>query len=219
MEGRGVAGVGDGDFGGGKSGFGAEKSHFGRVRVEDIRTRGHYTGRENFRQTHFGCEVRRAAVLTRNSRHAGRETQTTFEPNPMMQNELSLNYLAILAATVSTFLLGGLWYSPLMFGAAWMQEVGVNPEAPGEKEKLGRIMGVSFVLELIMAFNLAAFMGAKSTWMFGAAAGAAAGFGWVALSLGVTYLFERRSLRLFFINAGYHGVAFTIMGAILGAWH
>ncbi len=137
----------------------------------------------------------------------------------MMHHELSFNYLAILAATVSTFLLGGLWYSPLMFGAAWLKEVGVNPEAPGEKEKLGRIMGVSFVLELIMAFNLAAFIGAKSTWVFGMAAGAAAGFGWVALALGVTYLFERRSLRLFFINAGYQGVAFTIMGAILGAWH
>lgn len=136
-----------------------------------------------------------------------------------MPTEISFNYLAILAATVSTFLLGGLWYSPLMFGPAWMKEIGVNPEAPGEKEKLGLIMGGSFVLELIMAFNLAAFMGAKATWTSGLFAGAAAGFGWVALAFGVTYLFERKSLRLFFINAGYHGVAFTIMGAILGAWH
>ncbi|MCX6953408.1 MAG: DUF1761 domain-containing protein, partial [Verrucomicrobia bacterium] len=94
-----------------------------------------------------------------------------------------------------------------------------DPEAPGEKEKLGRIMGVSFTLELIMAFNLAAFIGAKGTLAFGLFAGAAAGFGWVALAMGVTYLFERKSLRLFFINAGYHGVAFTVMGAILGAWH
>jgi hypothetical protein len=37
--------------------------------------------------------------------------------------------------------------------------------------------------------------------------------------MGVTYLFENKSLRLFLINAGYHGVAFTIMGTILGAWH
>ena len=136
-----------------------------------------------------------------------------------MPTDLSFNYLAILAATVSTFLLGGLWYSPLLFGAAWMKETGLNPEAPGEKEKLGRIMGLSFGLELIMAFNLAAFIVPKATWTLGLGAGAAAGFGWVALALGVTYLFERKSLRLFFINAGYHGVAFTIMGAILGAWH
>ena len=59
----------------------------------------------------------------------------------------------------------------------------------------------------------------KNSLAFGAFAGAAAGFGWVALSIGVTYLFERKSLRLFFINAGYHAVALTLMGAILGAWH
>ena len=47
----------------------------------------------------------------------------------------------------------------------------------------------------------------------------AAGFGWVALSFGVTYLFERKPLSLFLIKAGYHGVALTLMGAILGVWH
>lgn len=133
-------------------------------------------------------------------------------------SDVPLNYLAILAATVSTFLLGGLWYSPVLFGRAWMKEIGVDPEALGEKEKFGLIMGVSFVLELIMAINLALFIGARGTLAFGLLAGAAAGFGWVALAFGVTYLFERKSLRLFFINAGYHAVAFTTMGAILGAW-
>ncbi len=136
-----------------------------------------------------------------------------------MPDQMSFNYLAILVATVSTFLLGGLWYSPVMFGRAWMQEIGVNPAALGAKGNFGLILGVSFVLEFFMAFNLAAFLGPKATLAFGTFAGAAAGFGWVALSFGVTYLFERKSLCLFFINAGYHGVAFTLMGAILGAWH
>lgn len=136
-----------------------------------------------------------------------------------MPAELSLNYLAILAATVSTFLLGGLWYSPLLFGPAWMKEMGFTADELKARGDVGRIMGLSFVLELIMAGNLAAFLGAKATLAFGLFAGAAAGFGWVALAFGVTYLFERKSLRLFFINAGYHAVAFTGMGAILGAWH
>lgn len=135
-----------------------------------------------------------------------------------MPAEISFNYLAILVATVSTFLLGGLWYSPALFGKAWMQEMGFTEEALKAKGDVGRIMGVSFVLELIMAFNLAAFIGAKASLSFGLLAGAAAGFGWVALAFGVTYLFERKSLRLFFINAGYHAIAFALMGAILGAW-
>jgi hypothetical protein len=136
-----------------------------------------------------------------------------------MPDQMSFNYLAILAATISTFLLGGLWYSPALFGRAWMQEMGITSEACKNGGGMGRIMGLSFLLELIMATNLAAFIGAKASLAFGLFAGAAAGFGWVAAAFGVTYLFERKSLRLFFINAGYQGVAFTIMGAILGVWH
>lgn len=135
-----------------------------------------------------------------------------------MPETVTFNYLAILVATISTFLLGGLWYSPVLFQRPWMEEMGLSPEACQDKGNVGRIMGIAFVLELIMAFNLAAFIGPKASFSFGLFAGAAAGFGWVALSFGVTYLFERRSFRFFAINAGYHGLAFAIMGGILGAW-
>ena len=136
-----------------------------------------------------------------------------------MPDTISFNYVAILAAAVSTFLLGGIWYAPGVFGRGWMHECGFTEESLKRMGGMGRIFAGSFVLALIMAFNLAAFLGAKATLSFGLFAGAAAGFGWVALAFGVTYLFERRSLKLFFINAGYHAVAFTLMGAILGAWH
>lgn len=136
-----------------------------------------------------------------------------------MPENITINFLAVLAATVSTFLLGGIWYAPGVFGRAWMRECGFTEESLKQKGGMGRIFGGSFVLALVMALNLAAFLGDKATLGFGVFAGAAAGFGWVALAFGITYLFERRSLRLFFINAGYHAVAFTMMGAILGAWH
>lgn len=136
-----------------------------------------------------------------------------------MPDQASFNYLAILTAAVSTFLLGGLWYSPLLFLKPWMRELGITEQTAKQGQgNIARIMGISFVLELIMAFNLAAFIGPKASFGFGLAAGAAAGFGWVALAFGVTYLFENKSLRFFLINAGYHGVAFTIMGGIIGAW-
>ena len=48
--------------------------------------------------------------------------------------------------------------------------------------------------------------------------GGLAGFGWVAASMGTTYAFERKPLRLFMIDAGYHGVTYVVMGAILGVW-
>lgn len=128
-----------------------------------------------------------------------------------------LNYLAILVAALSAFLLGSIWYAPFLFGNIWMKENNFTEEQL--KTGFARIMTTSFVLELLMAFNLAAFIGAEADITFGMAAGFAAGFGWVALGMGVTYLFDRRSFRIWAINAGYHAVAFTIMGAILGAWH
>ena len=49
-------------------------------------------------------------------------------------------------------------------------------------------------------------------------AGALTGLGWVALAIGINYLYERKSFRIWLINAGYMAVGFTIMGAIIGAW-
>jgi hypothetical protein len=38
------------------------------------------------------------------------------------------------------------------------------------------------------------------------------------MALGITCLFERRPPRQWLIDAGYHVVALTAMGAVLGAW-
>jgi hypothetical protein len=81
------------------------------------------------------------------------------------------------------------------------------------------MFGGSFVLCLIMAANLAAFLGGPDTTVaWGAAAGALAGGGWVACGIGVVALFERRPAAYTFINGGYWTVALTMMGAIVGAW-
>lgn len=127
----------------------------------------------------------------------------------------TLNFLAILVAALSSFAIGGLWYSPILFGKAWMAENGLTEQdAP---KNMGMIFGATFVLSLIIAFNLAAFIG-EATFAFGLLAGALAGIGWVAAAIGILYLFEQKSMRLFLINAGYHAVTFTVMGGILGLW-
>ncbi|GAA4302130.1 hypothetical protein GCM10023183_13750 [Nibribacter koreensis] len=128
----------------------------------------------------------------------------------------NLNWLAIAAAALSTFLLGGLWYSPLLFANAWMHANKFDPENMG-KPNMALIFGLAFVLSFFMALNLALFIGAGDT-AFGATAGFMAGFGWVALGIGVISLFERKPLAYVLINGGYMTVAFTVMGAILGAW-
>ena len=130
----------------------------------------------------------------------------------------SLNWLAVIAASLATFILGGIWYSPLMFGRAWMEVAKITEEMM-KNSNPAVTYGGAFVLTLISAINLGMFLGPQSTLSFGITAGAATGIGWVATSFGVVYLFEQRPRLHWFINASYMVVAFIIMGAILGAWH
>lgn len=130
---------------------------------------------------------------------------------------MELNYLAVIVAAVSTFLIGGLWYSPAVFGKAWMKENGFKEEDM-KNSNMVKIFGLAFLLAFISAINLAMFLGPESDPVMGAVWGFAAGFGWVATFVGTHYLFERKSFRLFLINAGYSVVALTVMGVILAAW-
>ena len=54
--------------------------------------------------------------------------------------------------------------------------------------------------------------------LFGGA-GFSAGLCWVGAAYGINYLFERRPLGLWAINAGYHTLQFTLFGLIVGLMH
>jgi hypothetical protein len=112
--------------------------------------------------------------------------------------------------------IGGLWYGPL-FGKIWMRLSGHQPGAPGNNST-ALTFGLTPVLNLIIATSLALFIGGGN-WQFGLFAGLAAGLTFVAMALGVIYLFESRPLGLWLVNAGYQVVVFTVMGTIIGAWH
>lgn len=135
-----------------------------------------------------------------------------------MENSFqTLNWIAVIATTFLSFIIGSMWYSPILFGKQWQIEAGVSDEKL-KNGNMGVIFGGAFILIFISMFNLAMFLGPKADITFGLIAGFLTGFGWVATSIGVLYLFERRSLKLFFINAGYHIISFTISGAIIGIW-
>jgi hypothetical protein len=129
----------------------------------------------------------------------------------------SLNIWAILVAAVSAFLIGGLWYSPFLFGNLWKRANGFRADEP--PAATGKIFGISFALSLVMAFNLAMFLNdAKTNLAWGVTAGFLAGFGWVAMGIAIVSLFERRPWSYVFVNGGYLTVALVTMGAILGGW-
>jgi len=127
---------------------------------------------------------------------------------------MPFSILAVVAAAVSAFVIGGVWYSPLAFGRLWQKQVGLSDEQVASH--IVRTFVVSGLASVVMALNLAAFIGPEPGVGFATAAGAAAGIGWVAPALGMTYAFARRSLGLWAINAGYHAVSFTVMGVLIG---
>ena len=129
----------------------------------------------------------------------------------------AINWFAVGVSALSAFLIGGVWYSPILFAKPWMALNGLS-EADLQGGGAIKIFGGAFVLQLVIATNLAFFLGADAGVAWGATAGGLAGVGWVSASLGTTYLFERKPAKLLAINAGYHVVTYLVMGAILGAW-
>jgi hypothetical protein len=125
-----------------------------------------------------------------------------------------INWIAVFAAAVACFILGGIWYSKALFGKAWQREAGLTDAQVASGNK-ARIFGLTFVLALLAAWNFANFLGPRPSLMFGTAVGFSAGLLWVASSFGINYLFERRSLKLFLINGGYHTLQFTVIGLVL----
>ena len=130
---------------------------------------------------------------------------------------VSINPWAVLVAALSTFVIGGVWYSPILFARQWMAAASLTAQEV-ESGNMAKILGGALVLELVMAANLAAFLSGPPNVVWGMIAGALVGLGWVSLALGVIYLFEHRPFKLWLINSGYQLVSFVVMGAILGAW-
>jgi len=134
----------------------------------------------------------------------------------------NINFLAVIAATFSTFVVGWLWYGPL-FGKAWVDAIDMT-EQELQQGNMAKIFGLAFIFELIMAFNLAMFLtgspeaAAQVNAGMGAFYGFLTGFGWIFFALAVNSLYEQKSWKYIFVNGGYWSVAFTIMGLIIGAW-
>ena len=127
----------------------------------------------------------------------------------------AVNWLAVIAAAVSMFVIGGLWYGPL-FAKPWQKAAGVSDEQM-KTANMPVIFGVAFVLSLLMAANLAFFVNGLplgTTILYALAAG----LGWAAFGLSTVALFERRPLSYHLINGGYLTLSFIVMGLILGLW-
>lgn len=159
-----------------------------------------------------------------------------------------VNPWAYVVATLIVLPVGFVWYNPKVFGTIWMREAGVSPDAPKTANMLKifgltllfALMAAS-VLQSIVIHEMgvlslvggpmleaqakpsyAAFMAdyghAYRTFKHGALHGSLTGLFLALPIIGTSALFEKKSAKYIWINAGYWIVCFTLMGGILCAW-
>jgi surface polysaccharide O-acyltransferase-like enzyme len=135
----------------------------------------------------------------------------------------AVNYLAVLVTGVLIFMLGGLWYSPVMFTKRWIALQGktmdqMKMEASTANMPLMYLQAL--VTSLLIAYVMAAIVPrfAPGNWMAGLHIAFFCWLGFAGATSYVSYLFSGRSKQLWLIDSGYNLVSFLIAGAILAVW-
>jgi len=134
-------------------------------------------------------------------------------------HQLHFNQIALVVAAVAMWLLGAVWYSPVLFAKPWIEIIG---RKSGEKPK-GLVTGMvgSLIGDWILAFVLAHITGWSGADTF--AMGAFVGFiVWLGFVVGPLYpqsVYEGRPFKYFAINSGYWLISLAGVGGLLAVWH
>jgi hypothetical protein len=131
-----------------------------------------------------------------------------------------INWIAVLVAALAYFALGALWYSPVLFSKRWISDLKLDVNDPKMKEGVGMTFGGSFVLMFVSCLAIAILAARMDLWgwMSGLKLGAICGVCFNAAGIGINYLYEKRPISLFLINAGYQIVGCIIAGIIICMW-
>ena len=132
---------------------------------------------------------------------------------------LSRPHLAALPAAVVFWILGAIWYT--VFSAPWLAGIGKTADvlmAETRGGPLPYVIGFGAILVMCLMLSwLVARLNAR-TLAGGARLGAVCAIGFCASLLALNYGFEKRTVTLWAINAGYALLGLSISGAIIGAW-
>jgi hypothetical protein len=129
-----------------------------------------------------------------------------------------VNVLAVIVTGIIVWLMGALWYSPLLFASRWIAYVGnVTPQS----NPYGNLpYAIALLSDFVMAYVLACLiLRVQATNGFkGAGLGILLWIGFVGPASLSPHLFEGRPLGLFLIESGYPLAGMMIAGAILATW-
>jgi len=133
-----------------------------------------------------------------------------------------LNWLAVVVAAVVWFALGAVWYTPKVFGAAWMRSIGWEPSP--DDPKPGASMYVAPLLAYLVgsvALGLLAKATGTDTVGEGLVLGLVVSVGIVGTILLVTAAFDPKkpqAMVWFAITWAYHLVGVMLASLTLAIW-
>ena len=133
-----------------------------------------------------------------------------------------LNWLAVLAGAVIYFVLGALWYSPMLLGRPWQRSIGWDPtQTPPQMSATTYVVPlIAFVVMAISTGMLAAATG-TDTLGEGIVLGLVVGIGYAAAHTLVDATFDPNKPQpwvWFVINGAYHGLGVFIVAVLVSVW-
>lgn len=132
---------------------------------------------------------------------------------------IEVNWLAVIVSAVVSFVLGGLWYAPFIFGKVWQRLDGRTPEQ-FKAARPARAMMISFLTDLLTAYVMVHFLvyAGASNWQAGLTGAFWLWLGFVAAIYAANYAYGGKSVKLYAIDVGYRLVSLAAMGGILAGW-
>lgn len=132
---------------------------------------------------------------------------------------VEINFIAVFVSAVIIFLLGGIWYSPVLFAKPWMSLINKSKDELKKDAKTSNYI-IAFMQGIITAYILAIFISwaQASTLSSGAWIGFMCWFGFAGTTSLVHNSFAGRHLKLWMIDTGFTLVSFIAAGILLALW-
>lgn len=133
---------------------------------------------------------------------------------------VEVNYWAVLTCGVISMIIGFVWYSPMLMGRTWMEEIEKTEDEMKKGADSFKIYGLTFLCNLFIAFSLAQLMvhGSINTVAGGIRLAFLCWLGFIVAPMVINSLFEGKSFKLLLVDSGHHLIVILVFGIVLGAW-
>lgn len=137
--------------------------------------------------------------------------------------QVPINWVAVIVAIIASQVIGFAWYSEALFGKPWRKFSGISNNKPSN-EQMMKMTGLGILTAFFMAFVLSyavvfagSYLGER-----GFTLGLMTGFwNWLGFMFPIllgAYVYEKKPMKLVWINGGYWLLTVLVMGVIIAVW-